>query len=1257
MLKQIILGAGCLALGLRTATAAPTAVPLQETWTLETHNQSRATLEAPARPGELWQWHSELPNARSFVWCSANLAEPHDFRPFRQLRLTVGGDGSNQTLRLILGNAVNNRFLQTEPRLINFTGRRELVFQLGAPASGPSGDFADTYWDGSNFDFAAVDFIRLRLDRADGEAASKLGIGAIQLDDEAAPPAAERVPLAVFLTAAAGHFTPRISADYQHHLARKNLSVQTRTGRQLPEAANLVILTRSDTEAENYPPEFRRQLADFVANGGGLLVMTGFNGYGDFDRATAELNELLRPFGIEYHRERLSDPDHEVAVEWTSRYFFYRTDRLNRNHAVTAGLQEFYYPGGKADYEPATGKLLPQSEWQTLITGGPAAAPATIAAVRDFGKGRVAVVAIDPMYPLENGSHPAYDGYALQRGDTREFYDRLLAYLAVPSLAAGRGVARPEQPAPRIRPLPVPEAPTAIPGDGRAAYSGILAVLPAETPESDWSAYFAAARANRNDYAVLALRAGRNDGERFERFRQQCRTAGDETFLILPALYLEQPERGNRFVIDPKRFPTPEEFDDLYWPALLFNLGWPGVILDRPAANAKSPWYLKFYTGLSVLSYTDSQLTGDAETLYRELTASDYRLIPAAVVQVSSPETLAAYTGAKTIALASDAAAIPDSLKTFADSGATYLSTGARLAAFALQQDDRLIRQAGSLEWNPDGVNPARMLLHLAALPDGGELELVHNNTVWRRLATESAELQHNFPLEVADNGVWLLSWRDQQGGRLISNGIRALNPRLNYTMCVDKQNLILNFNQPELGRETSILSCWITGMDGGLFLVNVPPEEIAPAGEDVTWGAISGFETVPGYLPHDGKVVKSGGLTELVKRYCVASSAKLIVTDSLLDDAYMRGRSRFTIFRPALYGLSLLLIEGEFEAQQDFTIAASESPGHPTHLLRNGLPGGAVPTENAISVRLLRLMGSTTVQPLPHYRFLKQGAIAGTGQFDQEELPGENCFKICDTGQLAAGDGVTLFPGRAGNWLVFALQDGYTAAVGISNSHNHALVSGAYPYRNCLEVGYTLPDNQIRRGDVFRQKLLVALDSGTDRNANLAAMLQASFGAMQDAVELRHGERDPNVLFPVTTAARDGRVELLLHAGSTILPDCPIRVTGLENNFAAAVCDRRRHTLELLPVYDGETIALLPSTAAREVFIGHPLVCDRPDIRIELQSNEREWRAALHNPTPETVTGQVHSPLLPDEPAFTVTLQPGETQYFRLPVAIAPQP
>lgn len=313
---------------------------------------------------------------------------------------------------------------------------------------------------------------------------------------------------------------------------------------------NAIVLVTSEEGVFNFAElkanceGVRRVLERYVGDGGGLFVLLQPHRYPNSDDETY-YNHLLAGFGCAFLHEGTFDPErvfHAPKTLCLPQWDYFWTMNV-KPHAATEGVQRLFLP--KLLFErPGVAAFKLDRAWATLVAGEASAKsfvqhnndnlpdwskPATyasappIAAVREFGKGRVFVYAAPEMHVFGNFGNRIWPHTVESEGDSEgskpSHGNRLvlnaLKWLGQPSLTIeGYGSYRDVPPAPIVFPSSVDWdkyqfAPTAKPdtyGDGvpitfPEATVGVKGIIGAHTAFTDGQGTVA-------DYAAAAKKAG-----------------------------------------------------------------------------------------------------------------------------------------------------------------------------------------------------------------------------------------------------------------------------------------------------------------------------------------------------------------------------------------------------------------------------------------------------------------------------------------------------------------------------------------------------------------------------------------------------------------------------------------------------------------------------------------------------------------------------------------------------------------------------
>jgi hypothetical protein len=137
--------------------------------------------------------------------------------------------------------------------------------------------------------------------------------------------------------------------------------------------------------------------------------------------------------------------------------------------------------------------------------------------------------------------------------------------------------------------------------------------------------------------------------------------------------------------------------------------------------------------------------------------------------------------------------------------------------------------------------------------------------------------------------------------------------------------------------------------------------------------------------------------------------------------------------------------------------------------------------------------------------------------------------------------------------------------------------------------------------------------------------------------------------------AAKDGALEARLPK-TGLLNFIPVTLEGMTDNWSAFLFDRKRPAganFRAIPVQDGVAYTQLDVTEGdADVFIGHPIVCDRPELKLHVAwKSPGKWFVEAHNPSEKPITAKLRAndgwPLFPFNE--TITLAPGSSRVWEV--------
>ena len=409
----------------------------------------------------------------------------------------------------------------------------------------------------------------------------------------------------------------------------------------------------NEDKGGNWPAEFAPLLElipRFVNAGGGFFSPGLCVSHGQ----TMSHELLLNRFEMSAPYERLYETDatRTYTMPTMFRQRFFLTQEIARNHPVTEGVQALwcYFPHDGATLGEFPHPLVPKSPaWQVLVWGSPTARsirmpnfgeatdearePAAtyagkppLLAVRELGKGRVAVSAMNQSQLIENGWHFAYQGVCLKNGNGTipSDWEKLLInsyrWLAAPSLAAGTpGGFKPAQSADQRAAAAMQEQiqvgfeRTKFGSPAGKHFKGLIGARTALSGGQGTVAEFAAA-AQQAGYAWVVFTEAYDQmtEAKWQQLVAECAkatrlTGGADDFWAVAGLEYKD-QCGNRFVsygpnmgwIKPdwlgrKRFGVNED--------VAVNFGFPDTILFELAQNKLDPHYIGHYYSVALETY------------------------------------------------------------------------------------------------------------------------------------------------------------------------------------------------------------------------------------------------------------------------------------------------------------------------------------------------------------------------------------------------------------------------------------------------------------------------------------------------------------------------------------------------------------------------------------------------------------------------------------------------------------------------------
>ncbi|MHB9132374.1 MAG: hypothetical protein ACYDBB_14985 [Armatimonadota bacterium] len=463
-----------------------------------------------------------------------------------------------------------------------------------------------------------------------------------------------------------------------------------------------------------------KKIRQRAAEGAGVLVYVNVTDGGGAN--AGGWNQEMKPWGIQILQASIRDQArrYEPWMVYGAEMYYSWTENLAK-HPVTDGLKRIYWPSVNMRWDDcyAAPPLICDKSWTPLVKAMPEATLArqvddkwvddplpkggpVLCAVRQVGKGRVAVLSIHPWYTHQMGyakvdskrvgemSPGEIDGIILKKGDgqvpsdTGALVSRLYAWLGGNSAAAGLGGYHNGDPIEKGAPLLSEEEKHFTPvldfdhyvfppswrhrgalvriGENQyypevadPLVTGELkyfkALIGARTKLSDGSGTVAdyAAQAKKAGYALIVFT------ENFEKLSRkswdtlvtQCKQHSTADFISLPGIDIQDPDGNHLILLAPPEYPRAswltadgKRLEKTQMTNFLFFNHM--VVAHRPATGPLPYERLKHFQGFSVYTYRAGKVVDDGLKAYQWQVMNASIPLPVVVHELFSPAEVAA---------------------------------------------------------------------------------------------------------------------------------------------------------------------------------------------------------------------------------------------------------------------------------------------------------------------------------------------------------------------------------------------------------------------------------------------------------------------------------------------------------------------------------------------------------------------------------------------------------------------------------------
>lgn len=323
-------------------------------------------------------------------------------------------------------------------------------------------------------------------------------------------------------------------------------------------------IPKLNTEAMNRARNVSDALVKFVQNGGGLVILPQPVRYPN-DDDEKYWNEVFKPFGCAIKHEGIADlttvktANMKPGLDWD---FFYLPNA--GKHPVVERLKGFWFPVKNIFAGPGVVLMDYSRDWTPIVEGvkttqsylndesnilqikkvGTIKESPVIAAVRDFGKGKVVCLPYHKVFAGENLGVAIWGQIVESKGidgvpsDTMQLLYNSIKYASVPALQESNiGVYRPGKYVPITFPESLNADTLTLPDTHGASISGILG---AHTSYSDGSGtvadYVTAAKAAGLSFIVFTDPLELLTKEKLEALKADCKKLTTEKFYACPGV-------------------------------------------------------------------------------------------------------------------------------------------------------------------------------------------------------------------------------------------------------------------------------------------------------------------------------------------------------------------------------------------------------------------------------------------------------------------------------------------------------------------------------------------------------------------------------------------------------------------------------------------------------------------------------------------------------------------------------------------------
>ena len=987
------------------------------------------------------------------------------------------------------------------------------------------------------------------------------------------------------------------------------------------------------------------QLDAYVRNGGGL-VMYGVCFFQTQLNGMAAMNRLLAPWGAETLYEQIYDPERQYHYKQIFTHEYSWTENLAK-HSVTDGLKRIYF-GADGYHGPTTCTFKLSPEWTAIvrgeasarsvpgntISGGapdffidkpgtyPAAPP--LVAVREYGKGRLAVIGVTPQMAVFGARYAGYGNVLLDVGDGNrpsdfgKLQERLYRWAAEPAQKAGTPGGFVEKPRsyainPDLEAKPVDWGKFEPGEPGPRAYRGLIGARTAAGGGAGTVAEYVTAAATAGlDFVVFADDFDRLGKAGWDELKKACQAASTEKTLAVPGFLYRDNVNAQWVAAGDFPFPPVDKLSTdgkkIINPMWWFDASLP---LNAPIFVGKNPrpfWSYSIYAAMAVKTFQNGVLADDATDAYLDRQEIEDVLSPIVVDLLDAPARVAAAATHTTGVFAASLKAVGTAFtRNSGSSDRFFAGTGPAVT------DWRSFNQTRATQgrWEPlPGTERASFQLAAASPVGLKNVRLMDGPHLLRRFAANGAKEFKTTVHLLHDRQRHLLVMAEDTAGNTVISGVYNTCDQLNvYRMCGDRGNTI----------DFSVIRT-----DYGRVFINGP---IAPYQRKTTlFGFFPGYcdlsnkfaapyvdgglrpvshQSVPSFRFKDRKSVEGTFASKMVhplaSRDVIIQQSDLVgwfdnpqanawaPADPIKELSDFTASVRWLDFVKRYHDPGFTLVEGTITFLRD----AELEPGHPLNPVLHRMQNGSTD----LNTPAFSLVGAGP-----------GGALAGLTSKDKPVVVNE---------PIAKGGFASLLPCLWGSGAVLILDPGY------SISANFARLTAS------AEVGMDLGGQKVTKGQKLSYRLLAGRGvlgaESSDREWREFCRLMGLNGPPGYALTVSQGTVVGSAYVLDAEAADGGFCAVV---GKAALPvRLPICVRGINPKWSAAIVNVKNGDYLPIGVIEAENKAYATwdtTVAATELYIGNLVRCDNPDLILTVTRTGNSWQVDVHNPGDAAVAATV---------------------------------